>query len=122
MAERQRRIVPHAVEAQAHRLGDGEVPPTFDLAFEVVEEWKPESPVEEWTEWRYVSSEQDEDPTYYPEYDPHRGNIFHVPIKAIHPHRRSTTTFERRLVRRWVDAEHGPMAEVVDVQTRTERV
>lgn len=116
MAERQRRIIPGPLEAVPVRVGD-EVPPSFALAFEMVEEWKLEPPVEEWSEWRVVSSEQDEDPSYYPEW--HFGVM--RDIKAMHPHRRRTTTFERRLVRRWVDAEHGPMAETVDMQTRSER-
>lgn len=116
MAERQRRIIPGPLTADIAREGD-DVTLSL-LPYEVVEEWGAEPANEEWSDWRIVATEQDDDPTYYPEW------WFGVmqDIKALHPHRRVTTTYERRLVRRWVDAEHGPMAEVLAVETRTERV
>jgi hypothetical protein len=118
MAERRRRILHKPLPAGSVQAGDTPDATLSLLPYEVVEEWGAEPATEEWSEWRIVASEQDDDPTYYPEW------WFGImrDIKALHPHRRRTTTFERRLLRRWVDAEHGPMVEVVRTETRTERV
>lgn len=116
MAERVKRVVFDGI--QAGFLTGDETPQLP----EVVEEWKAEEPTEEWTDWRRVSEKEDADATYYPEYK-NNGTLFRTPtIKANHPVRRRTVTDERRLIRRWVDPEQGPMAQVVDVETRTERL
>ena len=116
MAERVKRVVLHDLEARP--LTGDELPQVA----EVIEEWKAEEPTEEWTDWRVVSSVMDADPTYYPEYKKD-GSFFRTPtVKAFHPSRRRTITEERRLVRRWVDPETGPMAQVVEQQVRTTRV
>lgn len=117
MAEHRRRIVPR--EVQAGLLSEDDPPLELDL--DVTQEWVPEESTETWTDWEQVDVKVDEDPTYTAEYDYRRASIFHVPLKAMHPHRKKTVTWERKLIRRWVDPKLGPMAKVVDTEHRMDR-
>lgn len=92
---------------------------TSPMGWHYEEEWVPRESTEEWTEWRHVSTVEDRDPTYF------AGDLRAFRLGGIAmrhtPHRVSTVTSERKLIRRWVDREKGPMAEVVDTETRRSR-
>lgn len=118
MAQRRRRIVPRDLTAS---LTSQDATLTPEPAYDVVEEWVPEPVREYWTPWERVEEVIDEDPTYSVEYDYRRATLFHVPIRSINPRRKKTVTYARKLIRRWVDVEDGPMAEVVRTETHQER-
>lgn len=118
MVEIQRRII--SQPAEAGYVSDDAFPAEPD--WDVVDEWKPEPATEQWSDWEPVESTDDEHPTYYAEHN-RDGGLFRAPtLRALNPHIRRTAWFERKLIRRWVDPEHGPMAEVVKVDRRSERV
>jgi hypothetical protein len=88
-----------------------------ECAYDVIEEWVPEDLGTFWTAWREVDRHVADDPTYYPQYG--RRDGFHIPIRALHPHRKTTITYERKLIHRWVDRTNGLMARTADVEYRT---
>lgn len=104
----------------AGEWGEGDDPPTFVIPAVEVEEWVPEPPELRWTEWRIVDTPEDEDPTYYPTFEPRRPWLF-PKIVGLHPVRRTRTTWERQQIEYWVDRERGPMARVVHTETRVTR-
>ncbi len=107
MPRRVTRLVPGELMPMIGRGPDGE-PLMMMLEVDEVEEWAPESPERRWTEWRIVDTHEDEDPTYYPSYDP-----------RLHPVHRTRTTWERQLLECWVDREQGSMARLVETERRT---
>lgn len=93
--------------------------PVLDTRLEIVEEWRAEPPVEEWTAWAPVGTVEDRDPTYYATHNSDGGPFRTPTLRALEPIRQVRTVWERRLVRRWVDPDRGPLAEVVRTETAT---
>lgn len=111
MGERTKRVVPTGVEAGILEPG---APPAL-TNYEVVEEWREESPTQEWTDWSPWEMEQEKTGALVPLYDREKATLFRpAPLAKMVPEVKITMTRERRLVRRWVDRERGPMAEIVD--------
>lgn len=108
-----KRIVPRLTRAGYMHTDDAPV-----LSYDVVEEWVPVEPFDEWTDWYVVEVVEDKDPTYYPQYK--RVSVFRVAIKSMVPWRHVKVTWERKLLRWWVDPQDGPMGQIIDIQRKQE--
>lgn len=97
------------------------VNPTLTVA-DVTEVWEYVVPPEriEWTDWMVLSSTPDKYPTYFGQYGQPWNGLGWRDIERWNPHVLSTTVWQRKLVRLWTDPTSGPMAEILDIETRTE--
>lgn len=87
--------------------------PVDAVSWERRVEWVPEEPTYEWTPWEYEV--EDTGLVTYDAVSNNDGSLFRAPtLRALNPRRQTRIIETRRLVKRWVDREQGPMHQVVD--------
>lgn len=91
--------------------------PPMMMDYKVIDGWKEEAPVEEWTEWTPWELVSEEKTGAMRPIHNRDGGLFRAPsIALIVPEEKRVYKRHRKLVRRWVDKYEGPMVEIIDIE------